>query len=193
VEPGTNPGFLYQQNTMRDALAAGITLNILNRHNERVHMANLAQTINVLQALILTREEQMLLTPTYHVYDMYQAHQDAERLEAMVVDEAGYVHQGKRLPQVSVSASRDAAGRMHLSLCNLDPTAAAWVQVHFSGIDELVPVSGRILSAGQMSAHNTFERPEAVQPRAFQSFSAAGSVLTVELDPMSVVVLQVEG
>jgi alpha-N-arabinofuranosidase len=191
VEPGTNPGFLYQQNTLRDALVAGVTLNILNRHNDRVQMANLAQTVNVLQALVLTDEDQFLLTPTYHVFDMYQVHQDAARLQADVQDEAGYVHGGERLPQVSVSASKDQADRIHISLCNLNPAAAAWVELVFSGIDALGQVSGRILTAGEMSAHNTFDRPENVQPVPFRSFSTTGPILTAELAPMSVVVFEI--
>lgn len=153
-------------------------------------MANLAQTVNVLQALILTQGEHVLLTPTYHVFDMYQVHQDADLLEARFVDEAGYAHQGARLPQVNVSASRGQNGRVHVSLCNLHPAAAAWVQLDFSGRDALGQVSGRILTAGEMNAHNTFDHPDRLQPSAFQSFSTRGSVLTTELDPMSVVVLE---
>jgi alpha-N-arabinofuranosidase len=190
VEPGTHPGFLYQQNTLRDALVAGITLNILNRHCDRVQMANLAQTVNVLQALVLTQDEQVVLTPTYHVYDLYQVHQDADLLAARVDDASGYVHGGERLPQVSVCASKDEAGKVHVSLCNLAPRASAWVEIVFAGMDALGPVSGRMLTAGEMSAHNTFERPEAVRPVAFDSFSTTGPVLTAELAPMSVVVLE---
>ena len=55
VEPGTNPGFLYQQNSLRDAIVAATTLNIFNNHSDRVRLANLAQTVNVLQALVLTQ------------------------------------------------------------------------------------------------------------------------------------------
>jgi alpha-N-arabinofuranosidase len=195
VEPGTHPGFLYQQNTLRDALVAGVTLNILNQHCDRVQMANLAQTVNVLQALILTQDEQMLLTPTYHVYDMYQVHQDADLLETRVNDRSGYVHGGERLPQVSASASRDETGTVHVSLCNLAPQAAAWVELVFAGLDALGPVSGRMLTAGEMSAdgmsaHNSFAQPDAVHPVGYDSFATTGPVLTAELAPMSVVVLE---
>jgi alpha-N-arabinofuranosidase len=191
VEQGTHPGFLYQQNTLRDALVAGVTLNIFNRHCDRVHMANLAQTINVLQALILTQEDQFLLTPTYHVFDMYQVHQGAGLLETRVENEAGYVHGGERLPQVSVSASRDETGRVHVSLCNLDPASSAWVQLSLAGAGSIGQVSGRILTAGEMNAHNTFERPENLGPVPFQSFSTTGSTVIAELDAMSVVVLEI--
>ena len=193
VEPGTNPGFLYQQNTLRDALVAGVTLNILNQHCDRVHMANLAQTINVLQALILTQEDRIILTPTYHVFDMYQVHQGAALIETSVEDEAGYIHQGERLPQISVSASRDEAGTVHVSLCNLDPNAPAEAKLALSGTQAIGQVSGQILTAGDMTSHNTLDQPENLKPTTFRSFSTAWPILTVELDPMSVAVLELAG
>jgi alpha-N-arabinofuranosidase len=193
VEPGTHPGFLYQQNTLRDALVAGVTLNIFNQHCDRVHMANLAQTINVLQALILTKEDKTLLTPTYHVFDMYQVHQDAALLETSVENEAGYIHNGERLPQINVSASRDEAGTVHVSLCNLDPKATAEVKLTLSGTDAIGQVSGQTLAAGEMTAHNTFGQPENLKPVAFQSFSTTGPTLTAQLASMSVVVLELAG
>jgi alpha-N-arabinofuranosidase len=190
VEPGTNPGFLYQQNTLRDALVAGITLNILNQHCDRVHMANLAQTINVLQALILTEEDKMLLTPTYHVFDMYQVHQDAFLLETRIENETGYIHNEERLPQINVSASKDEVGSVHVSLCNLDPNATTEVELTLFGLDAIGQVSGQILTAADMTTHNTFSQPESLKPAAFQSFSTAGQILTAELAPMSVTVLE---
>jgi alpha-N-arabinofuranosidase len=191
VEPDTNPGFLYQQNTLRDALVAGITLNILNQHCDRVHMANLAQTINVLQALILTEGEGMLLTPTYHVFDMYQVHQDGTLLQTRVEDQAGYIHNGERLPQVNLSASKDEMGRVHISLCNLDPNNLAEVQLNLSGLDAIGQVSGQTLTAGAMNAHNTFDQPENLKPTAFQSFSIDEQILAAQLAPMSVTVLEI--
>jgi alpha-N-arabinofuranosidase len=192
VEADTDPGFLYQQNTMRDALVAGITLNILNHHCQRVHMANLAQTVNVLQALILTQEAQMLLTPTYHVFDLYQVHQDASLLSTRVAHEAGYVYQGERLPQVNLSASKDEKGRVHVSLCNLDPRSDAQVQLALEGVAAIRSVSGRTLAAGAMQAHNTFEHPEQVKPETFQSFTVEGPNISAQLAPMSVTVLEVK-
>src|SRR5690606_16205400 len=100
VEPGTNPGFLYQQNTMRDAVIAGMTLNIFNNHAERVRMANLAQTINVLQAVILTEGEKMLLTPTYHVMEMYKVHQDAQ-LIPLHIKCGDYTFGDEKIPAIS--------------------------------------------------------------------------------------------
>src|ERR1700761_1490432 len=109
AEPGTNPSFLYQQNSMRDALIAATTLNIFNNHADRIKMANLAQTVNVLQALILTDKDKLLLTPTYHVFDLYKVHQDA-RLLAIRVSSPDYSYGGEKIPAVNVSASRDSAG-----------------------------------------------------------------------------------
>jgi alpha-N-arabinofuranosidase len=171
-------------------LVAGIVLNIFNQHCDRVHMANLAQTINVLQALVLTDRDRILLTPTYHVFDMYQVHQDATLLETRVEDEADYVHNGERLPQINVAASRDEAGGVHVSLCNLDPKATAEVTLTFLGADAIGRVSGRILTANDMTTHNTFDRPERLKPAAFQSFSTSGQILTADLAPMSVTVLE---
>ena len=120
VEPGTNPGFLYQQNTMRDAMIAGVTLNIFHKHAERVRIANLAQTINVLQAVILTNKEKMILTPTYHVLEMYNVHQDATLLGLKIATN-DYLFNGQKLPAVSASASKDSTGVIHVSLVNIDP------------------------------------------------------------------------
>src|SRR5688572_19324846 len=119
VEPGTNPGFLFQQNTIRDAMIAGVTLNIFNNHAERVRMANLAQTINVLQAVILTNEEKMILTPTFHVMEMYNVHQDAKRIP-LSLKTNDYTLGKEKLPAVSASASIDKNGVTHISLVNID-------------------------------------------------------------------------
>src|SRR3989337_1258680 len=118
-EPGTNPGFLYQQNTMRDAMIAGVTLNVFHNHCDRVKMANLAQTINVLQAVILTDKEKMLLTPTYHVMEMYTVHHEA-RLLPLTVESETYSFNGKALKAVHASASIDTSGSVHISLVNID-------------------------------------------------------------------------
>jgi alpha-N-arabinofuranosidase len=188
VEPGSNPGFLYQQNTLRDALVAGVTLNIFNRHADRVQMANIAQMINVLQAMILTDKEKLLLTPTYHVFALFTGHMDAKLLPTEL-DSATCRLGADQLPAVNVSASRDAAGRVHLTLCNLDPNAPAEVACELRGA-ALKPATGRVLTAGTMQAHNTFAQPQAVQPAAFTGFATAGDKLTVTLPPKSVVLLE---
>lgn len=190
VEPGTNPGFLYQQNTIRDALVAGITLHIFHRHCDRVRMANIAQLVNVLQAVILTEGDRMLLTPTYHVFDMFKVHQDAELLDTheSIADIGGTAG---GLPQTSVSASRASDGRIHVSLCNLDHQSGAKVKIELRGqAGDGWKVSGTTLSSERTDGHNTFDRPDQVKPAVFTSYSVEGNVIEAELAPMSVTVLE---
>ena len=191
VEPGTNRGFLYQQNTLRDAIAAACNLNIFNNHCDRVRMANIAQTINVLQAMILTSGEKMLLTPTYHVFDLYKVHQDARRVRTSV-EAPDYVMGTEKLQVLNCSASMDSAGRMHVSLCNIDPKNGQTVSCSFVKFTP-VRASGQIITAPVMNAHNTFEKPHVVEPKAFTSMRVQGEQVDVTLPPMSVVVLEVEG
>lgn len=190
VEPGTNPGFLYQQNTIRDALVAGITLHIFHKHSDRVRMANIAQLVNVLQAVVLTEGERMLLTPTYHVFDMFKVHQDAQLLDTHETI-AAIGDDEEALPQVSVSASRDAEGRVHVSLCNLDHQAGASVDLELRGwAGNAVKVAeAATLSSDRIDGHNTFDAPQQVEPAAFASYRIDGTVLSARLAPMSVTVL----
>jgi len=195
VEPGTNPGFLYQQNTIRDALVAGLTFNIFHAHAERVFMANIAQTVNVLQAMVLTDGEKMLLTPTYHVFEMYKVHQDATLLPSHV-EAAPYTAGGDAsdpknvLPQVSASASRDAAGKVHVSLCNLHHEKGAELLCDFRGMTA-ASVTGRVLTAPAMNSMNTFDRPDAVKPVTFSDYKLGKADLRVALPPRSVTVLEI--
>ncbi|MNI49807.1 Intracellular exo-alpha-L-arabinofuranosidase 2 [compost metagenome] len=189
-EPGTNPGFLYQQNTLRDALVAGIHLNIFHNHSDRVYMANIAQMVNVLQALILTEGDKLLLTPTYHVFEMYKVHQDNELLEVNF-ESPLYTYGGVTIPQLSVSASRDSQGKIYVSLCNLSHEAGAQLSLAISGA-EASNVSGRILTHAELGAHNTFEAPDAVAPAAYEQAVLADGVLSCALPPASVVVLTLE-
>jgi alpha-N-arabinofuranosidase len=190
AEPGTNPSFLYQQNTLRDAVSAGIFLNAFNTHCRRVRMANIAQTNNVLQAMILTKGEKMIVTPTYHVFEMYKVHHDATLLP-VELQCGDYQLANGNIPAINVSASKDKSGKVHLSLCNLDPTNSRELQCRFQGLDA-GRFSGRVLTAEFMSAHNTFDRPEAVKPAEFDDFSLKDDVLTVTLPSKSIVVLEVE-
>src|ERR1017187_10203686 len=162
VQSGTNPGFLYQQNTLRDALVAGINLNVFQQHCDRVKMANIAQMVNVLQAMILTDKEKMVLTPTYHVFEMYKVHQDATLLPTDV-QSADYQSGSARLPQVNASASRDQTGKIHVTLCNLDPQHPAELACDLQGANTS-KISGRVLTAPEMNAHNTFAQPEPLKP-----------------------------
>jgi alpha-N-arabinofuranosidase len=191
IEPGTNPGFLYQQNTLRDALVAGVMLNILNQHCDRVHMANIAQTVNVLQALIIADEEKMILTPTYHVFDMYKVHQNSALLETRIESEMDYVLESDRLPQINFSASIDNSDIVHLSLCNLDPNSRAEVKVFFQGAEAIGQILGQTLAAIEMNKANTFSQPENLKPTAFHAFSVNGQALDIKLPPMSVTVMDI--
>ncbi len=190
VEPGTNPRFLYQQNTLRDALVAGLTLNIFNNHCDRVQMGNIAQTVNVLQAVILTENGKMILTPTYHVFEMYKVHQGATMLPTDLKT-ADYQFEDESIPELNASASRDASGKIHVSLCNTNPHRAASLDCDFHGTT-VRSVTGRVLTSGQMTTHNTFDSPHALEPTTFSDFQVNGSRVTASLPPMSVVVLEVE-
>ncbi len=191
VEPGTNPGFLYQQNTMRDAMVAGVTLNIFNNHADRVRIANLAQTINVLQSVILTDKEKMILTPTFHVMEMYNVHQDA-RLIPVTVKSDHYVLKDEKLPAVSVSASVDSLGSTHISLVNIDAGKSQEVTIDISGKKKFNSISGRILTSTKLQDHNTFTQPEKIKPVVFKGAGLKGSTLTVKIPPFSVVVLELK-
>jgi len=190
VEPGTNPGFLYQQNTMRDAMIAGLTLNIFNNHCDRVRMANLAQAINVLQAVILTNEEKMLLTPTYYVLEMYNVHQDAELLP-LDIKSADFTYGNDKLPAVSGSASKDKKGITHISLTNIDASKAQDVTVTIDGT-KYKTASGRILTSGKLQDYNSFENPGKIKPAEFKGASLKGNQLQVKLPPYSVVMLELK-
>jgi alpha-N-arabinofuranosidase len=190
VEPGTNPGFLYQQNTLRDALVAGVTLNIFNQHAERVKMANIAQTVNVLQAMILTDKEKMLVTPTYHVFEMFTVHHDALLLPIKLTG-AEYEFGDDRISSVSASASKDQAGRVHVTLCNLDPNVPMDVTCAISGL-KAASVTGRVLTASAMNAHNTFDEAEAVKPVTLDGARLTGNGFAVTLPAKSVVVLELK-
>jgi alpha-N-arabinofuranosidase len=189
VEPGTNPGFLYQQNTLRDALVAAVSLDIFNSHADRVRGANIAQMVNVLQSMILTRGPQMVLTPTYHVYEMYTVHHDAVLLPLTVVDASRYGLGADSVPAVSATASRDRRGVMHVTMSNVDPTRPRTVTASIRGAS-VTGVTGRVLTADAMSAHNTFEKPDAVKPAPFTGARVSGGALTVNLPPKSIVVLE---
>ncbi|RDC63722.1 alpha-N-arabinofuranosidase [Adhaeribacter pallidiroseus] len=190
VEPGTNPGFLYQQNTMRDAMIAGVTLNIFNNHSDRVRMANLAQAINVLQAVILTKEEKMILTPTYHVMEMYNVHQDATLLP-LELKSKDYVMGNQKLPAVSGSASVDAKGLTHISLVNIDSKNAQEISIDLP-TSKNASVSGRVLASGKLQDYNSFESPKKIQPAAFKDAKLNAGKLLVKVPPFAVVVLEVK-
>ncbi len=189
VEPGSNPGFLYQQNTLRDALVAGLHLNLFNNHCHRVRMANIAQTINVLQAMILTEGDKMVVTPTYHVFEMYKGHQDATLLPVEV--EAGsYSFNSEQIPALSASASRHPDGYVTLSLCHFDPHQERELSCELRGM-RASEVRGRVLTAAAMNAHNTFSEPDQVRPAPFDAVRLDDKGVVAVLPPKSVVVLEI--
>ncbi|WP_304196741.1 alpha-N-arabinofuranosidase [Flavobacterium alvei] len=188
VEKGSNPGFLYQQNTMRDAVLAGATLNIFNNHAERVRMANLAQCVNVLQAVILTDKTKMILTPTYYVMQMYNVHQDAKLLP-LTINSPLYTFNGQNLPALSASASKDKNGLVHISLVNIDTKNSNSVEIN---LDELgvKSVTGTIIASSKLQDHNTFDNPTKIQITAFKGFENKKGKLQVVIPPFSVVTLE---
>jgi alpha-N-arabinofuranosidase len=187
VAKGSNPGFLYMQNSLRDALVAGVSLNCFHEHCDRVGMANIAQTVNVLQALILTEGARMLLTPTYHVFDMYKVHQGATLLPLdLKCDD--YEFGEEAIPQVSASASLSENGTINISLCNLNPNKNARIKCDIRGAD-VSTVSGTVLTDKLITAHNTFDKPNAVKTRAFKGGKLEDNLLTFTLPSKSVVTL----
>jgi len=188
VEPDTEPGFLYQQNSLRDALVAALNFHIFQRHADRVSMANIAQTVNVLQAMILTDEEKMLRTPTYWVFEMLKVHQGGTVLPVDLLS-PDYVLGEERIPMVSASATRAADGSgVHLSIANTSPRGAVTLSVELEGL-AAKSVAGRVLTAPALDSHNTFDSPGAVQPVSFSGARLSGDTLQVELPAKSVVIL----
>ncbi|HJQ24997.1 MAG TPA: alpha-N-arabinofuranosidase [Blastocatellia bacterium] len=187
-EPGKNLGALYQQNTLRDAVVAGINLNIFNQHADRVKMANIAQMINVLQAMVLTDKEKMVLTPTYYVFKMYKVHQGATLIPIELTAPEYKVDQAS-VPSLSASASRDQEGRLHLSIVNLDPNHSAEIATRIAGAT-ISNVTGEVLTASAMNAMNTFDNPNAIKPAAFSGYRVQNDQVMLSIPPKSVVVVE---
>ena len=192
-EPGTNPGFLYQQSTVRDALVAGVTLNIFNKHCDRVKMANIAQMVNVLQAVILTEGEKMVKTPTYHVFHMYRHHQGAELLNSTLSGSGEVGTEEWRVPNITESVSRDGDGVITITLNNLSATAAEKVEIAFADHGKKYEVvEANIVTDKQMQAHNTFEDPDHVTEQAFTGYEVTADGITVTLPACSVTEIRVK-
>jgi len=189
VEPGTNPGFLFQQNTMRDAMVAGLTLNYLNDRCDRIKMANIAQTINVLQALIFTEGEHMTLTPTYHIYEMYKVHHDATMLP-LSFESPKYNLGEQELDAISISASKNEAGMVHMSIVNIDPENNFSLSIA-PGMKISEEITGRILTSEEMTSFNTFVEPENVLPVEFSKAKVKDGAISLKIPAMSVIVLEV--
>ena len=180
VEPGTIPGHLFQQNTMRDAFVAALTLHVFHKYTDRVKMANIAQIVNVLQSMILTKGKDMVLTPTYHVFEMYKVHQDATFLPMDLICDKEKVRDNREVPVVSASASRDSQGKIHISLANVDPRQSENIHIDLQNVT-IKSVNGRILTASSINDYNTFDSPEKVKPEVFKGAKVEKGKLSVSL------------
>jgi alpha-N-arabinofuranosidase len=189
VEPGTNPGFLYQQNTLRDALVAGLHLNIFNNYAERIRIANIAQTVNVLQSVILTEGRNMVLTPTYHVFDLYKVHQGAAKLPVYVECENYDMGRGV-IPAISASATMDLDDKIHISLCNIDPKKDQKLLIELNGYAPKF-VNGRIITSGNMQDYNSFTDPGKISVKEFNDAVISGRQAVVTIPSKSVVTLEI--
>ena len=186
--PGSNPGFLVQQNSLRDAVLAALNLNIFARHADRVRMANIAQMLNVLQAMVMTDKEKMVLTPTYHVFRMYVPFQDATFVP-VAFDAGTYTHGDVTLPRVDAIAAKDASGTLWLAMTNVDPTRPVDIAVRLAGISGRT-ATGETLTAAAVDSVNTFDAPRTVTPKPI-SAQVEGDQLTLTVEPKSVTVLSV--
>ncbi|SEG35814.1 alpha-N-arabinofuranosidase [Eubacterium ruminantium] len=189
-EPGTNPGFLYQQNTVRDALVAAVTLNIFNKHSRRIKMANIAQMVNVLQAVILTDGDKMLLTPTYHVFDMYKAHQDADLVESFIESEKIGLDKEYLVPNLSESVSVDKDGKIQITVANL--SAAEEYKIESILADTEIKSASAEIVTGEIHAHNTFDKADTVKKEAFKDINAEGGKITFTIPAAAVIHIEIE-
>lgn len=190
-DPTPGASALYQQNTLRDAMVAALHFHVFHRHAERLHMANIAQTVNVLQAMILTRGDAMVLTPTYYVFQMYIPFQDATYLPVSYDAEPVYRYGDYSVPAVSATAARGTDGKLYASIANLDPHEMAEVTLGIDGGRARNPAA-RILTADAMDADNTFEAPDMVAPRSFDQIGVAGGTIRLELPAMSIVMIEMD-
>jgi len=187
--PGSKEGFLAQQNSLRDGVLAALNLNIFARHADRVRMANIAQMVNVLQTMILTDDEKMILTPTYHVFRMYVPFQDATFVPVSL-DAGTYTHGSVTLPRVDAIAARDKAGKLWLAVANLDPNRPVTIEASLAGVTAR-SAAGETLTAPRVDSVNTFETPNVVAPKPIAA-KVLGGAVALTLEPKSVTVVSVE-
>jgi alpha-L-arabinofuranosidase len=190
VEAGTNTGFLFQQNSLRDALVAALNFNIFHAHADRVRMTNIAQMVNVLQAMILTDKDKMLLTPTYHTFEMYIPFQDSTSLATSIKNNTQYTFGKTSIPEVSASSARGKDGKVYLALVNTNPNQPVNLVVSLVG-KKIAGVKGRVLTAKVMDAHNTFANPEAIKPTVFAAKAKNGK-MSINVPAKSVMVVSLE-
>jgi len=190
VEPGTNPGHLYQQNTMRDAFVASLSFDIFHKYTDRLKMTNIAQLVNVLQSMILTKGKQMVITPTYYVFDMYKVHQDATYLPLDLICDKVKVRDNREVPMVSATASRNASGIIHISLSNVDLEQTQTLTIDLRNTP-VKSATGKILTSSSINDHNTFDSPGKIKPEDFKGAKIEKGILKVTLPPMSIVTMAV--
>ena len=190
-EPGTIPGHLFQQNTMRDAIVAAITLDIFHTHADRIRMANIAQLANVLQAMWLTEGDKLILTPTYHVFKMYAPHKDALHIPISYNAEILTDSNGRPYPTLSATASKAKDGSVSISLTNTLLDKAQEIEIPLAGLPSHIRQAD-ILTAADIKAHNTFENPTAVTTADFKGAKTARGKLKVSLPAMSVVTITLD-
>ena len=189
-EPGTIRGHLYQQNTMRDAFVAALSLNLFHKYTDRLKMANIAQIVNVLQSMILTKDDKMVLTPSYHVFEMFNVHQDATFIPMDLMCEKKTVRDNRTVPMFSASASKSENGKIHITIANIDLENTGQIAINLDGVN-VKNVSGRILTSANIADHNTFENPDKVKPVKFNGAKIEKGKLNVNIPAKSIVVLEV--
>lgn len=192
VEPGTNPGHLYQQSTMRDALVAALSLNIFHSYCQRIKMANIAQVVNVLQSMILTKDDQMVLTPTYHVFDLYKVHQAAEWIPLSIDKNQGIVTNYGNVPMIDATASKKN-GKMHLTISNTDPSRAHKVLIVAGkklSAQQVKSIEVRVLTAKDMHEVNTFDSPQTIKPEVYKGYKQTKEGLEVTLPACSIFAIE---
>ena len=191
VEPGTNPGFLYQQNTLRDALVASVNLDLFNKYSRRVKMANIAQTVNVLQAMILTKDDQIVKTPSFYVFKMYTVHHDANLLPSDINCEK-YTMGNESVPALSATASKDDSGKIHVTISNLNPNKIMEVACDLRGMDKVSFTKGNIVTGEKINSYNDFGKDEQVSLKAFSDVKVNGNSVVVNVPAKSVVMVELQ-
>ena len=190
-EPGTNPGHLYQQNTLRDAFVASLSLDVFHKYTDRIKMANIAQVANVLQSMILTKEDKMVLTPTYYVFKMYNVHQDATYLPIEIACDKKVVRGERIVPMISSTASKDKNGVVHISISNVSLNESEDIQINLGGL-KANKVKGEILTSKNISDYNDFDKKDVVTPKSFNGAKIVKGNLNVSLPAKSIVTLTLE-
>jgi alpha-N-arabinofuranosidase len=191
AEEGTNLAFLYQQNSLRDAVVAALNFNIFHKYADRVQMTNIAQMVNVLQAMVLTKDDQVLLTPTYYAYKMFAPFQGAESLAVNLADAGEYSLSEFSIPEISTSAARGVDGKIYLAIVNTNPHEEKSIAITLSGMD-ISGVNGQVLTGDSMDAHNTFESPNSIAPVSYSAAATATGVLELDVPAKSILVVAVE-